>query len=212
MSTTKTVIFDFDGTLADSLELLLSLYNTHADQFGYQTVEPDELPRLRKLGYKKAMKQKGIKFYRVPKMVVQLGREMRQRMDEVKPYSGIVELLNNLRAEGYTLGVLTSNQTALVADFFKAHKFPPFDFIVSEKTLFGKGKALKRIMRSHNLAKEAVLYVGDEPRDVQASRKAGVRVIGVSWGLGGREGFAAAQPDIVADTTTELSRAIKKLL
>lgn len=203
-----TIIFDFDGTLANSVELIMDLYNSHAAVFGYEPITREEIPEIRRLGYKQAMKRKRIRYRMVPKIIMTLGKEMRTRMDEVKPYEGIVPLLHNLQKQGYTLGVLTSNQTPLVTQFFTEHGFPVFDFIVSEKTLFGKGKALKKIIRRFGLTRESILYVGDEPRDVVASRKAGVKVIGVSWGLGGSEGFEATLPDEVAHTPKELEKAV----
>ncbi len=206
-----TVIFDFDGTLANSIDLVFRLYNKHAEQFGYLPLTKQEFPSLRKLGYKKAMKAKNIRYSMFPRIVLTIGREMRQHMDEVLPYEGIVSMLEGLRHSGFSIGVLTSNQAPLVKEFFRKHNFPDFDFVVSEKTLFGKDKALKRILKRHELSREQVIYVGDEPRDVTASHKAGIQVIGVSWGLGGVEGLQPAKPDVLVHSPTELLDTIKNL-
>jgi len=212
MESKKTVIFDFDGTLANSIDLIIALYNEHADEFGYEKLNRKEIPSLRRMGYKKAMKQKKIRYRSLPKMIPVLGREMRLRIQEVEPYEGIVSLLKDLQKDGYNLGVLTSNQAALVSEFFNTHDFPAFDFIVSEKTLFGKGKALKRIMRQQKIDSKNVVYVGDEPRDVLASRKAGVSVIGVTWGIGGKEGFEKTSPNMLVSSPRELNDAIHTIL
>ena len=74
--------------------------------------------------------------------------------------------------------------------------------------MFGKEKALKRIMKRHGLAKRSTVYVGDEPRDITASNKAGIKVIGVTWGVGGKEAFEATAPDIEVTTSAELESAI----
>lgn len=211
MNERATVIFDFDGTLANSLELLFRLYNEHVPHFGYLPLEVSEFSELRRLGYKKAMKKKGIKVRLLPKMIVTIGREMRQRMDEVQPYDGIIEMLNSLQAQGFRIGVLTSNQAPLVKEFFAHHNFPEFDFVVSEKTLFGKDKALKKILKRFALDVDQVLYVGDEPRDVTACRKVGIPIIGVTWGLAGKEGFEAEAPDMLADTPKQLLDTIVQL-
>jgi phosphoglycolate phosphatase len=91
------------------------------------------------------------------------------------------------------------------------HKFPSFDFVVSEKTIFGKDKALKRIIKRYGLNKEHVIYVGDEPRDVKASLSAGVKVIAVTWGLGGKEGFEKVTPTALVDTPHELKKKLQEL-
>lgn len=211
----QVVIFDFDGTLANSIGLALRLYNKHAEHFKVQTVSEDELPALRKMardvGYIKTVKTKGVRLSKIPAMVLVIGREMRAHMNEVKPYDGIVVALEELKASGYRLGVLTSNQEHLVREFLETHNYPLFDFIVSEKTLFGKDKALKRIMKKFALDKRGVVYVGDEPRDMIASSKAGVTSIGVTWGLGGRDGLSTTPTDHMVETTEELVRVIKNL-
>ncbi len=211
MSGQATVIFDFDGTLANSVGLMMRLYNEHAVEFGYIPVELHEFPALRRMSYRQALKKKGIKYRMLPKMIKLLGGEMRKHMTEVQPYDGIIAMLEKLKVEGFSIGVLTSNQAPLVKDFFAIHKFPDFDFVVSEKTLFGKDKALKKIIDRYSLRNNQVLYVGDEPRDVKASHKAGVQVIGVTWGLGGPEGFEKQKPDVLVSTTEELLSTILKL-
>lgn len=132
-------------------------------------------------------------------------------MDEVEPFAGIVDVLRELQKKGFSIGVLTSNQAVVANEFFEAHDFPKFDFVVSEKTLFGKDRALRRIIKRFGLEKNQVLYVGDEPRDVSASRKAGVQVLGVTWGLAGVEGFAQKMPDKLVNSPKDLLSTILEL-
>lgn len=207
-----TIIFDFDGTLADTVSLMVRLYNAVAPAYGTVPVDPSEFDSLRKLGYKKAMKLKKIRFRILPKLALHISKEMKQHMDEVKPYDGVIPMLQDLRQRGVSIGILTSNNAALVQDFLAENNFPAFDFVVSEKTLFGKEKALKRIMKRHKLEKEQVIYVGDEPRDIISSKRAGVKVFGVTWGIGGREGLKKTPPDRLADTPKELSAHIIEAL
>ena len=205
-----TVIFDFDGTLANTVDLVARIYNEHADEFGALPIDMAEISVYRKLGYKKAMKKAKIRWTVLPRMVLFISREMKQHMGEVKPYPGVVKVLKNMQEAGISIGVLTSNNAGLVNDFFESNNFPVFDFIVSEKTMFGKEKALKKIMKRHGLPHHRVIYVGDEPRDITACKKAGIRVVGVTWGVGGREGLVSTPPDWLVDTSNELLDVIKR--
>lgn len=211
MDNKVTVVFDFDGTLANSVELIVNLYNEHIDDFGYDSIDPSEFSALRSMSYRQAMRKKHIKLRKLPKMIKILGGEMRKRMNTVLPYTGIIGVLNELKDQGFSIGVLTSNDKSLVTEFFIKHKFPEFDFVESEKTLFGKEKAMNKIFKSKKLQKNRVIYVGDESRDVTASRKAGISVIGVTWGLGGIEGYKKHKPDVVVQKMSELLPAIKSL-
>jgi len=188
---------------------MFDLYNSHTEEFGYLPIAKDEFTDIRRMGYTKAMRMKKIKARRLPRILMTLSKEMHDHMDAVHPYAGIVEMLYSLQKSGYSIGVLTSNQASLVHEFFLKHSFPVFDFVVSEKTIFGKDKALKRIIKRNGLDKNQILYVGDEPRDVTASRKAGVHVIGVTWGLAGVEGFEKIAPDKLVKSPNELLDTIK---
>ncbi len=211
MTTPLTVIFDFDGTLANTLELVAKIYNDNAHNFGALQIDLEQMSEYRKLGYKKAMKKLHIRWTVLPRLVLFVSREMKQQMKGVKPYPGIVATLKELQGQGISIGVLTSNDAELVQDFFTAHQFPHFDFVVSEKTMFGKEKALRRIMKRHKLPTDRVIYVGDEPRDITASNKASIKVIGVTWGVGGKEAFVATPPDVQVDSADELKKAVIRL-
>lgn len=203
-----TVIFDFDGTLADTIGLVMRIYNEHAHSFHAETVEQSELNALRKLGYRRALKSKHLKWHHLPKLVAVVRKEMRQHMGEVQPYPGVVQLLHELKKQNLIIGVLTSNDQALVQEFFTAHGFPVFDFVVSDHSIFGKDKALVKICSRHGYERQNVVYVGDEARDVIASKKAGIHSIGVTWGGGGREMLESARPTILVSTVDELNTAV----
>ena len=203
-----TVIFDFDGTLANTFDLVVRIYNQHAEEFGADTVTAEEFPKLRKMGYKKALKAKNLHWYKLPRVVMLVRREMKQHMGEIEPFDGVKEMLEDLRKQGVSTGILTSNDSGLVQEFLQSHNFPLFDFVVSEKTIFGKDKALKKIMERHQLKKDQIMYVGDEPRDVTSSKKAGIHVIGVTWGFGGPEGMESSKPHEIVTTVSELQEAI----
>lgn len=211
----KVVIFDFDGTLADSIGLAVQLYNNHATHFGALEVQESELPELRKIirdhGYKAVLRAKNIRYSKLPALVLTVSREMKSHIHEVKPYEGIIVALEELKAKGYRLGVLTSNQEHLVREFLESHSYPLFDFIVSEKTLFGKDKALKRILKKYNLERADVVYVGDETRDTSACKKAGIDVIGVGWGVAGIDGFIKAMPTKLISSPNELVATVELL-
>lgn len=206
----KTVIFDFDGTLADSISLAIELYNQFADEYSVLPIDDlAEARSLAKLGYSKAMRVKRITPLKLLALVRTGSRELPKHMSRVLPYPGIVEAVSRIKTKGYRLGILTSNQGPLVQNFLQAHSFPAFDFVVSEKTLFRKDKALRKIMKRYKLIADEVVFVGDEPRDIQAAIRLGVKSIGVTWGLAGIEGFGESTPDSFVSTADELVAAIQ---
>jgi phosphoglycolate phosphatase len=99
------------------------------------------------------------------------------------------------------LGVLSSNKEDNIRRCLRANGVENlFSFVVGYPKLFGKGKALRRILRAERLEKSDVLYVGDEVRDVEAARKAGVAVVAATWGFHAESILRDSRPDqIIAD-------------
>ncbi len=203
-----TIIFDFDGTLADTITVALKVYNELAPKMRSLPITVDEFPRLRTMSYKQIIREKRLNWLRLPWLLRIVPKRMKVYASEIQPYPGIVSLIATLQNEGYQVGVLSSNQPEFLNAFFETHKFPRFEFIVSERSLFGKDRALRKLIAKYELDRTRLVYVGDEPRDVTACRKAGVKVIGVTWGLGGHEGLAQAEPDAYADTVAELQKLL----
>jgi len=79
-----------------------------------------------------------------------------------------------------------------------------FDFIYSDGSLFGKGKILKRVLKKYEFFKRNVVYVGDEVRDIDAAREAGIKIVSVSWGFNSKEVLGSNKPNYIVDTPAEL--------
>jgi phosphoglycolate phosphatase len=78
-------------------------------------------------------------------------------------------------------------------------------------TLFGKGRLIAKCLDLHQLVLDETVYVGDEVRDIQAARFAGIRPISVTWGFNSREALAAAQPDWLVDEPDALPAIANRL-
>ena len=202
---TKTIIFDFDGTLADTFEVIVSITNSLAVEFGYQPVGKEDIPKLQNLSSREIVRQSEISFFKIPFLIRRLRRELENRITEVNLFAGIKELILDLKAEGYALGIITSNSrenvTALMA-FNGLEKI--FDFIWSSSKLFGKDKSIAKLIKREKLNLQDVFYVGDETRDIDAAKKAGVGAIAVSWGFNSIEALARNNPDFLASNPLEL--------
>src|SRR5574344_536728 len=65
----------------------------------------------------------------------------------------------------------------------KKNSLDMFKYVYSEKSLFGKEKGIKKLLKERKLKKDEIIYIGDEVRDWEACQKVGVKMIGVSWGF-----------------------------
>jgi len=92
-------------------------------------------------------------------------------------------VLEKLRKQGLTLGILTSNSKENVELFLKKNELNMFEFIYADKSLFGKDRVMKKMMKEKGIASKDIIYIGDEVRDWEACKKVGIEMIGVAWGF-----------------------------
>ncbi len=200
------VVFDFDGTLADSREVLVRLYNELAARNGYGQLTAGNLDELRRLTILERCSRLGVPPYRLPFLGMQLIRSLRGTMTSVPFNEGIPELLEELRGRGLKLFILSSNSEENIRAFLAQHSAGAWvDGIHSGSSLFGKARRLRALMRKAGLRPEQLVYVGDELRDVQACREAGVRAIAVLWGADAEELLRAGSPDAIAARPAEIA-------
>lgn len=201
----KVLVFDFDGTLADTLEAARRIFNHLAPDYGLQAVEADRLPELRHLTLRALLKTLGVRQRSLPSILKRGKAMLRDRLDDLGPCPGVFESLPELAGGVEKCGILTSNSVENVEIFLNKHGVRHhFDFISSCRKLKGKAKYLKAIAKTYSVAPGEMLYVGDEVRDVRACRKAGVPIVAVGWGFNSREALVESGPNEVVDNVSAL--------
>jgi phosphoglycolate phosphatase len=199
-------LFDFDGTVADTLEISHSILNDLASEFRFRPLPRGELEGVRALGTRDFIRHLGISAWRVPKIARRGLLLMQERIAEVNPIPGMPETLAELHRRGHRIGILTSNSETNVLAFLARHRLPYFHFVRTSSKLFGKGREMRRILRSENISPSRALYVGDETRDIEAAKESGLRMAAVSWGYNTAGTLAALAPEHLLHHPAELLR------
>lgn len=208
----KVVIFDFDGTIADTFDSVLKITHGLAMEYGYQPPTPEDVKRLRSLDSREIIKQSGIPFFRLPFLLKRLKAELRREIQNLKPIPGMTEALVDLYQQGHALGIVTSNSQENVGVFLEAHGLSNlFAFIYSGTTLFGKGRVIRHLIFQHDLNPQKIIYVGDETRDIEAAKRIPIQVVAVSWGFNTEEALAQQEPDFLIQEPQELVSVIQGL-
>lgn len=208
MSKYKTIIFDFDGTLVNSDNLIQSIYFNLKDELGLKTISLQKLKDFKHLALKEKISLLNISPFKLPKVIKRVQEEMGKNLDKITWNPGILSLLKQLSKKKYQLGVLSSNSTNNLNSFFSSSQINYFDFVYSGNNLFGKDKDLKKIIKEHKLLKEKILYVGDEVRDIEACQKIGIAIAAVSWGFEDRQLLKKHSPTYLVDDPKELLKVI----
>ena len=206
--TIRAVIFDFDGTLVDSFEATRLAANALAPELGFRTATREEAQLFRTWPYRKIADHIGLPMYKVPIVAARVRKEMKRTVPQMRPVEGLVEVLVELRARGATLGILTSNSRDNVDGFLSANGIDSFHFVHTARDVWGKGRRLEKLLKKRGLTPREVAYVGDEVRDIEASRTAAVRAVAVGWGYSAPELLASHAPDAVIRRPEELLEAV----
>lgn len=200
----RAVIFDFDGTLADSLDLALDVYNQAAPELGIPQIDRATLPHHRTQSVPELINELGIPSWKLPLILQSVRTGMAQRIREVRLFPGIGEALIALNAAGLRCGILTSNTEANVRAVFTAAGAPAPELLSCGVSLFGKSTRLRRLLRTAEVTPSEACLVGDEVRDLAAARETRAHAVAVNWGYGDATALAAAHPDFLASAPADL--------
>ena len=203
-----TAVFDFDGTLADSFASAVAIFRRIGPGLGLKPIGDPELARA--MPTRQFLKQIGATFWKLGRVVRAYQAAAAEGAHELKLFPDWPETLRALRARGVRLGILSSNREDAIRTCLRANGVEDlFAFVVGYPKLFGKAKALRRILKAEGIGRDALLYVGDETRDIEAAHKAKVAVAAVGWGFQAPSVLRDTEPTHFVETPGELLALLK---
>ena len=200
----KYVIFDFDGTLADSKRVMVSAWNRLAEKHHFKELKLDEIEALKKLSIKERSKLLDFTMYKMPLIIPQLYQLYRQSIQEIDLYEGVSELLAELVEKGLKIAIISSNSEDIIRDFLRRNHIEVVAQVLCSSRIFGKDKLIAKFLKANQVEASEVIYVGDEHRDIVACKKTGVKIIWVSWGYDAMELVHDEGPDYMVDAPHDI--------
>lgn len=206
----RYVLFDFDGTLVDSRDAVVTAFNRIAGKYHFKTIQPGELDYINSLSMLDRFLYLKVPLYRLPFLRKEMLAIYQEQIRQVPVIPGMAAVLDRLRESGLKIGILSSNDPAIIKSVMELNAIPAPDNIYCSGKFFGKDRVFKRFLREQKLHHDEVLYICDEQRDLTACDKAGIRPVWVSWGF---EVEAVIQSDAgldIAHTPDELLSVIQQ--
>ncbi|AEV67103.1 HAD-IA family hydrolase [Acetivibrio clariflavus] len=200
----KKILFDFDGTLVQSENILLAMYNELFEGKDYKDITQEDIEKLRSYSLIDKCKMLGISVYKIPKLYIESKKIYKKYLSSVELKDGVANMLHELKDQGFNLDILSSNDASTISEFVKNNDIDLFDHIYSSNNLFGKHHAIKNYLKKHNLTEKDIWYVGDEVRDIVSCKKAGVKIIAVTWGYDSEQILSEEKPDYLARKPQEI--------
>jgi len=207
------LIFDFDGTIADTLGAIVRITNRIAPEYGYSLTTPEKLKYYQSLSTQEMLKQAEIPLFRLPFLLRRVRKELSNELPTVPLVPHLSDALHELAAAGHQLMVMSSNSSKNIESFLVQHGIRDlFHMVQGGVGLLSKARSLRRIIQKRGMDFSQVIYIGDETRDVDASKQVGILMAAVSWGFSSREALAEQAPTFLIDHPRQLVGAAQTLV
>jgi HAD superfamily hydrolase (TIGR01509 family) len=207
--TVRTVIFDLDGTLADSVELFYGFACEVAADLALPPPARDAVYELMRTGRSTLthLLPASLPADRVTAAFNQRAPQwLRRYFESTEPIAGVLDAVRSLHTAGFQLGIATSS--ARDVPFLARWGIRSlFGAIVGREDVTERKPAPEVIVQCLERLRSpahAALYVGDSPIDIQAGRAAGVHTVGVLSGASTYAVLAAERPDAIIGSVVEL--------
>ncbi len=203
----RAIIFDFDGTIADSMKAIVQVFEDLTGTHGRYTQA--DIDRFREMSYPELIKALNVPSWKVPMLLFRGRRMLRAHLHGIPVHEGMDRTLERLYKSGVPLYVVSSNSTENVQKYLQWHKLSHcFSGVYGGAGILGKAPRLLQMIDKEQLDVAGSWYVGDEMRDVSAARSVGLHCVSVTWGYNSPAALAGKHPDAVVDTAAELLKVL----
>ena len=205
----SAIIFDFDGTIADSFDYVADFL---AGEAGIKQLSDEQRAELRNKSMSAMTRHLNYPRWKLPGLYFKGRRAMSKKINNLEPFEGISETIRKLHAEGHELFIVTSNSLHNVHSFLHHHDLHTYFLkVVASVSVFGKAGALRKLLNEQKLSINDSLYIGDELRDIQAANSIKLRVVAASWGFSNAIDLEAAKPFALINKPEDLIKILEEL-
>ena len=204
----RLAIFDLDGTLADSLPWFRGHVNEVADKFGFRRVAEEDIGALRRAGPLEVLERLAVPLWKVPRIARHMRRLKAAHLAAIPLFPGADAMLHALHDGGVRLALVSSDSEANARAQLGAATAALISDFACGAALFGKGAKFRRVTKRAGVPPVSAIAIGDEVRDVEAARAAGLACGAVTWGYAAPETLRALQPDLLFERMEDIAPSL----
>jgi phosphoglycolate phosphatase-like HAD superfamily hydrolase len=204
----RAIIFDFDGTIADSLPAVIEVFEELTNRAVKMTAA--EVAGYRHYNLIQLMHELGVPRWKWPRLIFKGRKMLHQHMDDVRLHPGIASAIKTLYEKGEPLYIVSSNSEENVSQYLEVQGLRQyFTKVYGGASVLGKSRKIFQLVNKERIDVAKSWYIGDETRDIIASRAVGLRVVAVTWGYNSKEALATKNPDVLATTPRQLLESLE---
>jgi phosphoglycolate phosphatase len=201
------VIFDLDGTLVDSFPWFLRNVNEVADRFGFRRVADGDVEALRHASTREILARLEVPLWKLPMIASHMRQLKTEQAATIALFDGVDAMLRTLADASLRLALVSSDSEANVrAQLGEAVVL--FSDFECGAAIFGKAAKFRRILKRAALDAAQAIAIGDETRDIEAARAAGIACGVATWGYAAPKALKALAPDLVFERMDDIARAL----
>lgn len=197
----RLIIFDFDGTLADSQPWFESVLNDVGERYGFRRIEMSEREYLRRLDARQFLAHLGVPRWKLPFIARHMRALKTGSLDEISLFSGVEDLLRDLAREGVELAIVSSDTEANVRKVLGPANAALVAEFACSASLLGKQARFRQVLRRAKVRPDEALAIGDEIRDAEAARATGIPFAAVGWGYAAPDALAPHAETVFSDVS-----------
>jgi phosphoglycolate phosphatase len=203
----RLAIFDFDGTLANSLPWFRASFQDMIARFDLAPVGDDEIEGLRMMSARQIMARLNVPMWRLPIIVGDMRKRKLAAAGGIALFEGVAMLLSDLQRLGIQTAIVSSDGEDSVRRVLgsTASLISRFD---CGAAIFGKHRKFRRVARHFGIAPADIICIGDEIRDIEAAQVAGMDSGAVTWGYAFPPALQAAGPTYLFNSMAEITHRL----
>jgi phosphoglycolate phosphatase len=207
MTRYRLAIFDFDGTLADSLDWFRASFQETIARFDLAPVSPEELEGMRGLSAREIMARLKVFMWQLPVIFSDMRKRKLAAASETSLFAGIPAMLADLQRLGVKTAIVSSDSEASVRQVLgpTASLITRFD---CGAAVFGKHWKFRRVARKLGAKPTETICIGDEIRDIEAADAASMDSGAVAWGYALPAALQAAKPTHLFNSIEEITQRL----
>ena len=181
--------------------------NEVADRFGFRRVVAEDVEALRHASTREILDRLEVPLWKLPLIARHMRRLKAEQAADIPLFDGVDQMLSALAAKGIPLALVSSDSEDNAREKLgtSAALFSDFDCAAS---IFGKPAKFRRVLKRAGIGAAQAIAIGDETRDIEAARAAGIACGAVTWGYAARQALIDRKPDLVFERVEDIAATL----
>ena len=216
----KGIIFDLDGTLADTIKDLRTAVNAMLTKLGYPNRSLSDVTKFINNGAKELIRRslprdvQNVEFILESAIRIYEEEYAKCYCEKTQAFGGVDSMLMDLKGMGYKIGVLSNKQDNFVKDIiYKLFDRKIFSVVMGQSSLPPKPNPASALLvaKTMGVKSQKCIYIGDSDVDIKTAFNAGMKQISVSWGYRDEEFLKKSGASHIAKTPDEVVEMVKRI-